>query len=380
MLKKISKNTRKNTITYCIVIIAYIIIEALNRGGKLSNLISGMLVLLCVYSIMAVSLNLTVGILGELSLGHAGFMCIGAFSSSFFTQCMMSGNMNEGIRFFLAIVVGVVVAGLFGFLIGIPVLRLRGDYLAIVTLAFGEIIKNLCNVMYVGKDANGLHFSMKDTLSLGMGADGTVIINGAQGITRTPRQSTFTIGVILLLISLIIVLNLVNSRTGRAIMSIRDNRIAAESVGIHVTKYKLLAFSVSAAIAGAAGALYAHNTSSLMATSAKFGYNMSIMFLVFVVLGGIGSMRGSVIAAVLLTVLPEVLRFADNKRMLIYAIVLIVMMLWNWAPAARVFRERFKGYFMSMKKRAGTPTVRVKEESDGHGKSVSEKETAKEEA
>ena len=345
MLKKINKNTKKNTITYLMVILAWAIIELISRSGKLSNLISGMLVLLCVYSIMAVSLNLTVGILGELSLGHAGFMCIGAFSSAFFTQCFMDTGMGEGVRFLLAILVGVVVAGLFGLLIGIPVLRLRGDYLAIVTLAFGEIIKNICNVMYVGKDSNGLHFSMKDTASLGMGVDGTVIINGAQGITRTPRQSTFTIGVILLLIALVIVLNLINSRTGRAVMSIRDNRIAAESVGIPVTKYKLLAFSVSAAIAGAAGALYAHNTSALMATSAKFGYNMSIMFLVFVVLGGIGSMRGSVIAAVVLTVLPEVLRFADNKRMLIYAIVLIVMMLWNWAPAAKEVREWFKEYY-----------------------------------
>lgn len=345
MLKKVNKNTKKNTITYLMVILAWAIIELISRSGKLSNLISGMLVLLCVYSIMAVSLNLTVGILGELSLGHAGFMCIGAFSSAFFTQCFMDTGMGDGIRFLLAILVGVVVAGLFGLLIGIPVLRLKGDYLAIVTLAFGEIIKNICNVMYVGKDSQGLHFSMKDTASLGMGVDGTVIINGAQGITRTPRQSTFTIGVILLLITLVIVLNLINSRTGRAVMSIRDNRIAAESVGIPVTKYKLLAFSVSAAIAGAAGALYAHNTSALMATSAKFGYNMSIMFLVFVVLGGIGSMRGSVIAAVVLTVLPEVLRFADNKRMLIYAIVLIVMMLWNWAPAAKEFREWFKEYY-----------------------------------
>lgn len=342
---KINKTTKKNTITYLMLLIAWIVVEVLLRGGHLSNLISGMLVLLCVYSIMAVSLNLTVGILGELSLGHAGFMCIGAFSSAFFTQCFMNTGMNAGLRFFLAIIVGIVVAGLFGLLIGIPVLRLKGDYLAIVTLAFGEIIKNICNVMYVGKDSNGIHFSMKDTASLGLDVDGTVIINGAQGITRTPRQATFTIGVIVLLIALIIVLNLINSRTGRAVMSIRDNRIAAESVGIQVTKYKLLAFAISAAIAGAAGALYAHNTSALMATSAKFGYNMSIMFLVFVVLGGIGNMRGSIIAAVVLTVLPEVLRFADNKRMLIYAIVLIVMMLWNWAPAAKEFRERVKERF-----------------------------------
>lgn len=340
MWKKINKNTRNNAITYLMVIAAYLILSAWQKSGHLSNLLSGMLVLLCVYAIMAVSLNLTVGVLGELSLGHAGFMCVGAFSSALFTQLMLDSGMNAGLRFFLAILIGIGAAAIFGFLIGIPVLRLNGDYLAIVTLAFGEIIKNLCNVLYLGKDSNGIHVSVKDTMSLGMEADGVVIINGPQGITRTPRQATFLIGMLLLLIVLVIVLNLVNSRTGRAIMSIRDNRIAAESIGINVTKYKLLAFTISAAIAGAAGALYAHSTSSLMATSAKFGYNMSIMFLVFVVLGGIGSMRGSVIAAVLLTVLPEVLRFAADKRMLIYAVVLILAMLWNWSPAARNFRER----------------------------------------
>lgn len=340
MLKKINKNTRKNTITYLMVIIAYFVVTALERGGRLSNLLSGMLVLLCVYAIMAVSLNLTVGVLGELSLGHAGFLCVGAFSSALFTQIMVDSGMNAGLRFFFAILIGVVAAAIAGFLIGIPVLRLKGDYLAIVTLAFGEIVKILCNALYLGKDSAGIHVSMKDSLSLGMGVDGRIIINGPQGITRTPRQATFLIGTVILLIALFVVLNLMNSRTGRAIMSIRDNRIAAESIGIQVTKYKLLAFTISAAIAGAAGALYAHNTASLMATSAKFGYNMSIMFLVFVVLGGIGSMRGSVIAAVLLTVLPEVLRFADDKRMLIYAVVLILAMLWNWAPAAKQFRER----------------------------------------
>lgn len=357
MMKKINKNTKKNAITYFIVIALFAFVQILSATGNLSNLIAGMLVLLCVYSIMAVSLNLTVGILGELSLGHAGFMCIGAFSSAFFTHCVQNTGMNAGLRFFLAIIVGVVVAALFGFLIGIPVLRLKGDYLAIVTLAFGEIIKNICNVLYIGRDSTGFHISMKSSMNLGLDETGEVIINGAQGITRTPKQSTFLIGIIVLLIALVVVLRLIQSRTGRAIMSIRDNRIAAESVGIHITKYKLLAFTVSAAIAGSAGALYAHNTSSLMATSAKFGYNMSIMFLVFVVLGGIGSMRGSVIAAIILTILPEILRFMNDKRMLIYSIVLIVMMLWNWSPACKEFRERVrnwmqqKGFFTSKKKK-----------------------------
>ena len=166
-----------------------------------------------------------------------------------------------------------------------------------------------------------------------------MIIDGAKGITGTPRQSTFLIGVILILVALFVVFNLVNSRSGRAIMAIRDNRIAAESVGINITKFKLMAFTISAAIAGAGGVLYAHNLSSLIAQPANFGYNMSIMILVFVVLGGMGSFRGSIIAAVVLTMLPEVLRGLRDYRMLIYAVVLIAMMLFNWAPAAITWRQ-----------------------------------------
>ena len=151
-------------------------------------------------------------------------MCIGAFTSAAFTKATMDTFTNAGLRFFVALIIGAVCAGIFGFLIGIPVLRLKGDYLAIVTLAFGEIIKNIINVLYVGIDSNGIHFSMKDQMSLGMEPGGKMIISGAMGITGTPRQSTFTIGVILILVTLFVVLNLINSRDGRAIMAIRDNR------------------------------------------------------------------------------------------------------------------------------------------------------------
>ena len=328
--KKLNKTTKSNLITYGMVLAAYLIVQGMIAGNLLSNLMQGLLVPLCVYIILALSLNLTVGILGELSLGHAGFMCIGAFTSAAFTKATMDTFTNAGLRFFVALIIGAVCAGIFGFLIGIPVLRLKGDYLAIVTLAFGEIIKNIINVLYVGIDSNGIHFSMKDQMSLGMEPGGKMIISGAMGITGTPRQSTFTIGVILILVTLFVVLNLINSRDGRAIMAIRDNRIAAESVGINITKFKLMAFTISAAIAGAGGVLYAHNLSTVTATPANFGYNMSIMILVFVVLGGMGSFRGSIIAAVILTLLPEVLRGLSDYRMLIYAIVLIVMMLFNW--------------------------------------------------
>ena len=341
-MKNLSKNTKSSLTTYGMVVAAYIICELFLQTGHMTSLLKGLLVPLCVYAILAVSLNLTVGILGELSLGHAGFMCVGAFTSAVFSKCVMNTITVPTVRFLLALLVGVVCAGICGVLIGIPVLRLRGDYLAIVTLAFGEIIKNLVNVIYLGKDSAGFHFSIKDIMSLNMEADGDVIIKGAQGITGAPTDSNFTIGIILLLITLFVVMNLVNSRSGRAIMAIRDNRIAAESIGINITKYKILAFSISAALAGAAGVLYAHNLSTLTALPKNFGYNMSITILVFVVLGGIGNIRGSVIAAVVLTLLPELLRFLSDYRMLIYAVVLIVTMILVWSPGGIAFRERLE--------------------------------------
>ncbi|HJA18300.1 branched-chain amino acid ABC transporter permease [Mediterraneibacter catenae] len=344
MLKKMNKTTKSNFITYGIVIVAFVVMQTLISTGSISSLLEGIMVPICIYVIMAVSLNLVVGILGELSLGHAGFMCVGAFSSAFFSKCMRDVIENGALRFFLAMLIGIVVAAVFGILIGIPVLRLKGDYLAIVTLAFGEIIKNLVNVLFIGKDSNGFHFSTKDVMALNMEPDGTVIVNGPQGITGTPQDSTFLIGFIMILITLFIVLNLINSRDGRAIMAIRDNRIAAESVGINITKYKLMAFTISAALAGGAGVLYAHNLSTLTANTNNFGYNQSIMILVFVVLGGIGNIRGSIIAAVVLTLLPELLRGLQDYRMLIYAIVLIAMMLFNWAPKAIEWREKYLSF------------------------------------
>lgn len=337
---KSNKVLKSNMITLGIVIAAYLIIKILIAAGLVSSLVKGLLVPLCVYSILAISLNLTVGILGELSLGHAGFMCIGAFSSAFFSKCMQDAIPIAGIRFTIALIIGAVVTAVFGILIGIPVLRLKGDYLAIVTLAFGEIIKNLVNILYIGYDENGFHFSTESSMALGLSENGKIIIQGAQGITGTPNDSNFEIAILLLLLTIIIVLNLIHSRDGRAIMAIRDNTIAAESVGINITKYKLMAFTISAALAGVAGVLYAHNLSTLTALPKNFGYNMSIMILVFVVLGGIGSIRGSMIAAVILTMLPELLRGLRDYRMLIYAVVLITMMLFNWAPACIRWREK----------------------------------------
>lgn len=336
MKKTKNKYLINNTITFGLIIIAYFVIQALISAGSLSSLLEGLLIPICTYIILAVSLNLTVGILGELSLGHAGFMCIGAFSSAVFSKIMYAANpdMSEILLIVLAILVGAISAAIFGFLIGIPVLRLRGDYLAIVTLAFGEIIKNIINIIYLGQDSSGFHISFNASNPMKLEEGGKMIVEGAKGIMKTPMISSFTLGTILVIITLIIVLNLVNSRTGRAVMAIRDDRIAAESVGINITKFKLLAFVISAALAGAAGVLYAHNMPILQADPQKFGYNASIMILVYVVLGGIGNIRGSIISTIILVLIPELLRGLDKYRMLVYAIVLILTMLINWSPKA----------------------------------------------
>lgn len=340
-LKTMKRSTKSNLITFGIVIAFYIIVQLLSAADLLTNSFSGQLVPICAYVIMAVSLNLTVGILGELSLGHAGFMSVGAFSGTLL-WVSISSTTPKPLALVLSFVVGGLVAGIFGFLVGVPVLRLSGDYLAIVTLAFGEIIKNVMNACYLGVDANGLHFSLKDSSSLNM-EDGKVLINGAQGITGITKASNFTIGIVLVIVTLLVILNLVNSRAGRAITSIRDNEIAARSVGIPITKYKLMAFVTSAVFAGIAGVLYSLNYSSLVAK--KFDYNTSILILVFVVLGGIGNLRGSVIAAAILTVLPELLRSMNDYRMLIYAIVLIVVMIFNQSPQMIQLRNKLTACF-----------------------------------
>ena len=348
-MKKINKTTRHNFITYGIVIVAYVIMQILSVGGHVSNSLAGQLVPICVYVAMAVALNLTVGILGELSLGHAGFMSVGAFSGVVIAQSLQNVVVSEPLRLLLAVIVGAIMAGIAGIIVGVPVLRLRGDYLAIVTLAFGEIIKNLLNNMYIGIDSEGLHFSMSSADSLRLLEDGKMLINGPMGATGVQKLSTFTAGFILVMVVLIITLNLINSRTGRAVKAIRDNRIAAESVGINITKYKLMAFVISAALAGMAGVLYGLNYSSIMPK--KFDFNTSILVLVFVVLGGMGNIRGSVIAAAALTILPEILRAVNDYRMLIYAIILILVMLVGNNPTLQTYLSVVKEKIASLFKK-----------------------------
>lgn len=331
------KTTVNNLITCGIVLVFFIVCGVLSSAGILGSKLSGLLIPIGIYIILAVSLNLTVGVLGELSLGHAGFMCVGAYVGGVFSILTQDTITVPLIRIILAIVIGGIAAAIFGFLIGIPVLRLRGDYLAIVTLGFGEIIKSIANNIYIVKDVNGVHFSFASPVSGTDAATVTDVFKGAQGI-KAPQDTTLLLVVVVLMICLVVIMNLVDSKTGRACMAIRDNYIAAQSVGINVTKYRLIAFVVSAAIAGVAGVLYSHSLAVL--APKKFDYNFSILILVFVVLGGLGSMRGSVIATVVLYALPEIFRELGDYRMLIYAIVLIVMMLFNNAPYFVSLREK----------------------------------------
>ena len=297
------KVNKKTIINIVIMLLAYALVFILINSGVLSRQYKSLIVPICVNIMLAVSLNLVTGFLGELSLGHAGFMSIGAYSSALLS-IVLSNTFPPVLAFFTALICGGISAAFFGFLIGVPVLRLRGDYLAIVTLAFGEIIKSIINYLK--------------------------ITGGSKGLSKIPLYSdykNFTVVFVIMVITIVLISNLIDSRDGRAIKSIRDNDIAAESIGINISRYKVMAFVIAAGFEGIAGALYAHNVGIIK--PGIFDYNKSIEILVFVVLGGMGNIPGSIISAIILTLLPEFLRGADNLRMLLYAIVLIVMMIFN---------------------------------------------------
>lgn len=333
-MKNLMKNTTKRTnlMTYLVVIVAYVIMQTLYSLGMLSNSLRGQLVPICTYIVLAVSLNLVVGISGELSLGHAGFMGVGAFTGIVAATVAQSAVGSPILRLIIAMIVGGIMAGIMGALIGIPVLRLRGDYLAIVTLAFGEILKNIIGNLYVGLDADGLRVALsEDGVRLADG--GKMILSGPLGATGVTKIASFPVGFALILLTLFVILNIINSKEGRAIKAIRDNRIAAESVGIDVMTFKMKAFVLSAFLAGMAGALYGLNYSSIMAT--KFNFNTSINILIYVVLGGMGNILGSIISATVLYILPEAMRALEDYRMILYAVVLIVVMLCTWSPKVK---------------------------------------------
>ncbi len=331
--------TKGRTLSFALVLVAYVVIQILQSAGSIPRMISSLLVPVCCYVIAAIGLNMNVGISGELNLGQAGFMSIGGFSAAVVNALLLNSVESGILRLVICLIVGAVLAGFIGWLISIPVLKLEGDYLAIVTLAFGQIIMSLINNLYVGLDGKGLHFAfIHNTMQLG--SDGRLIIAGPMGVTNNSMISTFTIGIILILISLVIVYNVIFSKEGRAIQACRDNKIAAETVGIHVSHTKTLAFVISSALGGLAGALYMMNYSSVAAS--KFDFNTSILILVYVVLGGLGNMTGTMISTTVLVLLPEVLRFLASYRMLVYAIVLILMMLITNNETIKLFFEKIK--------------------------------------
>lgn len=302
--------SKKNILIFIGIIALYFLIAFLVENDILNRQYKSLLVPLGANIMLAVSLNLVAGFLGELSLGHAGFMALGAFSGAIFT---LNVELPGVLEFILAILIGGIVAAIFGLLIGIPVLRLRGDYLAIVTLAFGEIVRSVINAMQLpnGTDEAG----------------NTVFRKGTMGLSGIETYSNYTWIYIATVLTIILCVNLVNSRHGRVITAIRDNDIAAESIGIKVGRYKTMAFVIGAFFAGVAGVLNGHNFTFMKPSD--YSYERSIDILVFVVLGGMGNIKGSVIAAIILTLLPELLRPIQEYRMLIYSVLLITMMIFN---------------------------------------------------
>ena len=320
MLKKIKWN---HYINYIVIGILTVVLGTITlTGGRFDSSTLFLLEKMAISIILAVSLSLVVGFLGELSLGHAGFMCVGAYLGGKAAALLEPSLGNGPLTFLISLIVGAAVAALCGVIIGIPALRLRGDYLAIVTLAFGEIVKSV----------------FRNTSDESFG--------GALGLStpRYDKRYLFIFAFVLVLITLFVVQNFIRSKHGRAVTSIRDNEIAARATGINVTKYKLLAFTLSATFAGVAGVLYSFSNYTVQ--SAKFGYNYSIEILVMVVLGGMGSINGSIVSAVLITFLNNWLATKLTGDLavlqnLLYAAILIVIVIYNNAPALKSFRDRY---------------------------------------
>lgn len=295
-------------VTVILVLALFIVLRLMLNFGIINRYQSSVLNFLCINIILATSLNITVGCLGQINLGHAGFMSIGAYAAALFTK---SGIIPGLPGYFVGLIIGGILAGIIGFLIGIPALRLKGDYLAIITLAFGEIIRVLIEFFK--------------------------FTGGAQGLKSIPWMQDFNIIYFLMVISVAFMYSLMTSRHGRAVLAIREDEIASEASGINTTYYKTFAFIISAVFAGIAGGMFAHNIGIIVPK--QFDYNYSINFLVMVVLGGMGSFTGSIISAIVLTILPEFLRSFADYRMIVYSLVLILMMIFR--PTGLLGRKEF---------------------------------------
>ena len=320
---RIGKIKVSHYINYVVIGLLTIVMGSITlAGGRINNSVLFLMEKMAISVILAVSLSLVVGFLGELSLGHAGFMCVGAYLGGKVAVMLVPVFGNTLITFIISLIAGSAAAALCGVIIGIPALRLRGDYLAIVTLAFGEIVKSLFQ--------NSSDASFGGTLGL-----------------ETPRynkQYLFIIAFVLVLITLAVIQNFIRSKHGRAVTAVRDNEIAAKATGINVTKYKLITFTISAAFAGVAGVLYSFSNYTVQ--SAKFSYNYSIEILVMVVLGSMGSINGSIVAAALITWLNTWLptKLTGDLAVLqnlLYALILIVLVIYNNAPALKWVRDKY---------------------------------------
>ncbi len=312
-MMKLSKNKKVILLAILGILGLYGVLMGLTLTGVLTRYTSGILLSICINVILVVSLNVTTGFLGQLTLGHAGFMAVGAYAAAYCTKVLFVG-IGPTLAFALALIVGGLVAMVFGLIVGVPTLRLKGDYLAIITLAFGEVIRTIL-----------LNLS---------------IVGGAKGYTGIPRYTTVTWAYFLAIITVIMVVLLIRSRHGRAIISVREDEIAAEASGINTAYYKILAFVFAAFFAGIAGGLYAHYMGII--EPKVFSFNKSIEILVIVVLGGMGNIKGAILATIILTVLPEMLRDVASYRTLVYAIVLIGMMLVKNNPSWQQFMNKKK--------------------------------------
>ncbi len=286
--------SRKNLLILVAIILAYAILFGLTSSKIIKPYYTGIIILTLINVILAVSLNLIVGFTGQLCLGHAGFMAIGAYVSAMLTK-------EANFPFFIALLIGAIVAAIFAALIGYPTLRLKGDYFAITTLAFCEIIR----VVIMNIEAVG----------------------GATGLKSIPKNTDFTIAFIFAVLTVLIIYNILHSSQGRAMITVRENEIAAEAMGINTFKYKMMAFIIGAFFAGLAGSLYAHYMGYIQPST--FNFVKSIDYLTYVVFGGMGSLSGSIIATGVLTFLPELLRSFAEYRMIIYPLALIVLMIFR---------------------------------------------------
>lgn len=335
--KNIKKNFKlKHYINYICVAIVLIILAAISYSGNMSRSDANLFLQIGYSIILAVSLNLVVGFLGELSLGHAGFMCVGAYIGCYVGVNLTPVINNSLVVLIISMLVGGAAAAIFGFIIGLPALRLKGDYLAIVTLAFGEIVRTV---------AKNLDF-----------------LGGVQGYRTTDMRYTgrlFVVAFIVVLFTLFVSQNLIRSKHGRAITAIRDSEIAAKAMGINVTYYKLFVFIISAFFAGVAGVIYGANVSPVTYTA--FDYNYSIEILVMVVLGGIGSINGSIIAAALLTfVNVELTKLGGDLaaiKYLIYSLILIFMVMFNNAPVFSPIKNYITETFKKLFKKKVKPST-----------------------